>query len=414
MEGQVLLNIKKPELLSPAGDMECLKAAVDFGADAVYLAGSRFGMRTAPKNFDENTLPEAVGYAHEKGVKVYMTCNTVPRNDEIKELPEHIKRTSECGIDAYIVTDIGVLEQIKKYAPQCAIHISTQAGVTNYGAANAFYKLGARRIVAARELSIGELAEIGKSIPSDMEIECFVHGAMCVSFSGRCLLSSYLTGRDSNRGDCAQPCRWKYRLVEETRPGEYFPINDGDDGTYILNARDMCMINHIPELVNAGVTSFKIEGRAKSAYYVATITNAYRAAIDGYLKNPSANYVPEKWISDEVYKVSFREYCTGFFFGAPNENAEIFYDGGYKREWNVMAIVTGSNGEFVTAEQRNRFFSGDELEVLEQGKAPFNVNAVDLQTLDGEALEAVPHPKMQFRFRCNQILPEGAILRKHK
>ncbi len=408
------MKISRPELLAPAGDMECLKAAVDFGADAVYLAGNRFGMRTAPKNFDAETLPQAVEYAHNKGARVYLTCNTVPRNDELPELPEHIRWTSGSGIDGYIVTDIGVLEQIKKLAPQCEIHISTQAGITNYGAANAFYNMGAKRVVLAREVSLKEVAEIRRNIPPDMDIECFVHGAMCVSFSGRCLLSSYLTGRDSNRGDCAQPCRWKYYLMEETRPGEYFPINDDDSGTYILNARDMCMIEHIPELINAGVSSFKIEGRAKSAYYVATVTNAYRAAIDAYLEAPSENFELPDWIREEVFKVSYREYCTGFFFGAPNENAEIFYDGGYRREWDVMAIVTDSDGEFVTAEQRNRFFDGDELEVMERGKAPYKVRADELQTLDGERIEATPHPKMPFKFKCSADIPAGAVLRKAK
>ena len=406
--------LRAPELLAPAGDMECLKAAIRFGADAVYLAGTEFGMRTASKNFSATQLQTAAYFAHEKGVKVYLTCNTVPRNDEIVRLPEFIKKASISGIDAFIVTDIGIMNLIKKYAPECEVHISTQAGITNYAAANAFFELGASRAVLARELSINEIVNIRENIPQDKEIECFVHGAMCMSFSGRCLLSNYLTGRDSNRGDCAQPCRWKYNIVEQTRPGEYFPITEDENGTYIFNAKDMCLINHLPVLIRAGVSSLKIEGRAKSSYYVAVITNAYRCAIDAFLDNPSDGFVPESWITDEVNKVSHREYCTGFYFSNPKESANIFNEGCYIRDWDVCAVVISSNGEYVTAEQRNRFFEGDELEVLEPHVKPYKVLVENLCDENSEHIEATPHPKMKLKFKCSRRIPPDSISRQQK
>ena len=403
---------KKPELLAPAGDMEALQAAVRFGADAVYLAGTRFGMRAAPANFTTETLSEAVRYAHDNGVRVYLTCNTLPRNDELGDLATFLPEAAACGVDAFIVTDIGTLRLVRKYAPDVEVHISTQAGITNYEAANAFYDMGARRVIPARELSLTELADMRRQIPRDMEIECFVHGAMCVSFSGRCLLSNYLAGRDANRGACAQPCRWKYSLMEETRPGEYFPIGEDADGTYILNARDMCMIRHIPELVEAGISSFKIEGRAKSPYYVSVVVNAYRCAIDGYLQNPSPDYVPEQWILDEVYKVSHREYCTGFFFGDPKENAEIYYGGIYRRYYETVADVLSYDGAMLHCRQRNKFRVGDEIEILEKGKPPVTVKVETLETEDGEPIDATPHPMMLFRMPLPFPVQAGSLVRK--
>lgn len=403
---------KYPELLAPAGDMDALRSAVQFGADAVYLAGTRFGMRTAPSNFTEEGLREAVEYAHAHGVRVYLTCNTLPRNDELADIEAFLPQVQAAGVDALIATDFGTLRLIRRVVPDMEVHISTQAGITNYECANAFYELGAKRVIPARELSLREIHEMRAHIPEDMEIECFIHGAMCVSFSGRCLLSNYLTGRDSNRGDCAQPCRWTYHLQEEKRPGEFYPIGEDEDGTYILNARDMCMIRHIPELVEAGVSSFKIEGRAKSPYYVSVVVNAYRCAIDGYLQNPSPDYVPEQWILDEVYKVSHREYCTGFFFGSPRDNAEIFYDGIYRRYYETCAVGLSYDGEFLHCEQRNKFWNGDTVEILERGKPPVTVTVEDLQTEAGEALEAVPHPMMRFKFRLPFPVQDGAILRK--
>lgn len=408
----MLKTIKKPELLAPAGDTERLKAAVKYGADAVYLGGKMFGMRAAPSNFDGEELHKAVQYAHKHGVKVYLTCNVLPRNDELSELPEFLANAEKAKVDALIISDLGVLEYAKKYAPQTEIHISTQSGIVNYAAANAFYKLGAKRVVTARELKMSEIKALRENIPDDMDIECFVHGAMCVSFSGRCLISNYLVGRDANRGECAQPCRWKYALTEEKRPGQYFPIYEDDGGTFILNSKDMCMIEHIPEMIKAGITSFKIEGRAKSEYYVAVVTNAYRKAIDGYFENPGDDYVPEKWILDELRKVSYRDYCTGFFYGDPSEDANISYKGGYNREWDVMAVVDKWENGVAYCTQRNRFFEGDELEVMPVGSAPFTVKASNLKNEEGESIPSTNHPMMKFTFECEIPLAEETILRK--
>ncbi len=407
-------NLKKPELLAPVGDMEILRAAVRYGADAVYLGGKIFGMRAAPSNFDAQELCQAVSYAHSHGVKVYLTCNVLPRNEELSELPGFLTDAVKAGVDALIVSDLGVLEYVKKYAPGIEIHISTQSGIVNYAAANVLYNMGARRIVTARELSLREISEIRDNIPADMDIECFVHGAMCVSFSGRCLISNYLVGRDANKGECAQPCRWKYALVEEKRPGKYFPVNEGDGGTYLFNSKDMCMIEHIPEMIKAGITSFKIEGRAKSEYYVAVVTNAYRKAIDGYFENMSDDYVPEKWILDEMKKVSYRDYCTGFFFSDPAEDANISYKGGYNREWDVMAVVDSWSDGVAYCTQRNRFFEGDELEVMPVGKAPFTVLARNLKNGEGESIESTNHPMMKFSFECELPLESEMILRKER
>lgn len=404
-----------PELLAPAGDRERLEAAVRFGADAVYLGGSAYGMRAAPANFTFDALRSAVRYAHERGVRVYLACNTLPRNGEIDELPAFFTAWADCGVDAFIITDLGVLELARRYAPEVEIHVSTQAGIVNYAAANAFHALGAKRIVTAREMTLQEISELRSRTPADLEIECFVHGSMCVSFSGRCLLSNYLTGRDSNRGDCAQPCRWRYHLVEEKRPGQFFPIDEDADGTYLLNARDMCMIEHIPALMQAGVTSFKIEGRAKSAYYTAVVTNAYRCAIDGYLQAENqAGYRPKQWILDELIKVSHREYCTGFYFESPRENAQIFSDGGYRRYWEVAAVAEHTADGLLHAVQRNRFFQGEALSVLEAGKEPYEITVDALYDEAGAALEHAPHPLMRVKIRCERAVAPGALLRRER
>ena len=401
-----------PELLAPAGDMERFDRALYFGADAIYLGGSAFSMRAAPANFGFDELKSACDKAHKQNVKVYLTCNTVPRNNEINKLPEFLLNWREAGVDAFIISDMGVMSLAKKYTPDVDIHISTQAGITNYASATQWYELGASRIVTARELSMEDIAELRAKTPKDLEIECFVHGAMCVSFSGRCLLSNYLVGRDSNRGDCAQPCRWQYALMEKTRPGEYLPIDEDESGTFIMNSKDMCMIEHIPDLVKAGITSFKIEGRAKSAYYTSVVTNAYRQAIDGYLKNPADTYKPEQWVIDEMYKMSSREYCTGFYYGHPTENAQIYYDGGYKRDWSVMAEVIDYKDGRVYARQRNRIFDGDLLEVLQRGTKPYDVTINDLRDESGEKIEKAPHPMMIFSFESEIEIPKDALLRK--
>lgn len=405
---------KKPELLAPAGDMERLQAAVRYGADAVYLGGTVFGMRAGPANFTDEELHEAVKYAHSHGVKVYLTCNVLPRNDELEQLPAFLQNAVNAGVDALIISDLGVLEYAKKYAPDTEIHISTQSGIVNYAAANAFYSLGAKRVVTARELSMREIRSLRENIPDDMDIECFVHGAMCVSFSGRCLISNYLVNRDANRGECAQPCRWNYRLVEEKRPGQYFPIGEDEGGTYILNSKDMCMIEHIPEMIDAGITSFKIEGRAKSAYYVAVVTNAYRMAIDAYFENPTPDFKPEQWILDEMHKVSYRDYCTGFFYDDPSDNAQVSYKGGYNREWDVMAVVEKWENGVAYCSQRNRFFEGDELECMVAGKKPFTVKALNLRNSDGEAVDSTRHPMMDFTFECETPLESQTLLRKQR
>ena len=407
-------KIKKPELLAPAGDMERLMAAVKYGADAVYLGGTTFGMRAAPSNFNDEELKVAVDYCHKRGVKVYLTCNVLPRNDELPQLPDFLKNAKESGVDALIISDLGVLEYAKKYAEGVEIHISTQSGIVNYAAAKAFYELGAKRVVTARELKLTEISEMRDNIPGDMDIECFVHGAMCVSFSGRCLISNYLVSRDANRGECAQPCRWKYTLMEEKRPGQHFPVFEGDGGTYLFNSKDMCMIEHIPEMINAGITSFKIEGRAKSAYYVAVVTNAYRKAIDEYFENPSPDFRPSPWIIDEMKKISYRDYCTGFFYGDVADDANISYKGGYNREWDVMAIVEKWEDGVAYCSQRNRFFEGDELEAMVKGDRPFKVIAKGLRNENGEEIEATNHPMMKFTFLCDTPLEEETILRKER
>lgn len=404
----------KPEILAPAGDKERLDAALMFGADAVYLGADAFTMRAAPQNFRTDELSQTVEKCHGKNVKVYLTVNTLPRNNEISLLPSYLEQWDEAGVDGFIVADIGVLSLCKKYAPCVPVHISTQAGIVNYVTANEFYNMGASRIVTARELSLNEIAEIRAKIPKELEIECFVHGAMCVSFSGRCLLSNYLLNRDANRGECAQPCRWEYAIMEKKRDGMYFPIDDTENGTYILNSKDMCMIEHIPELISAGINSFKIEGRAKSAYYAAVITNAYKAAVDEYMQNPSPDFKPSQWITDECYKVSYRDYCTGFYFDAPNVNAQVSFEGGYIRHCDIAAVVTKCEDGYIFAEQRNKFYRGERLDALEPHKAPVFFKAEELFDLDGNELDSLPHPMMQFKIKSDLSFPAGTMLRKEK
>lgn len=402
-----------PELLAPVGDEERLHTAIEYGADAVYLGSDRFGMRSAAASFGGESLKRACDYAHEHNVRVHLTCNTLPRNNEISELPAFIEYAKDSGVDAFIVADIGVMRSILKIWPEAEIHISTQAGVTNYVTATELYNLGAKRVVTARELSLEEIAGIRAKCPKDLEIECFVHGAICVSFSGRCLLSNYLTGRDSNRGDCAQPCRWKYVLQEETRPNHYFPIEQDNSGTYIMNSRDMCMIEHIPELYNAGINSFKIEGRAKSAYYTAAAVNMYRCAIDGFVNsNFNPDYKIPDWLKAEPAKISNRQYCTGFYFTSPMDDAQIYYDGGYVREWDVVAIAEKWENGILYATQRNRFFEGDTLEIMIKGKEPVAVKVKGLKNGKGEPVESAPHATMALSFECDTEIPTGSYLRK--
>ncbi|WP_195450448.1 peptidase U32 family protein [Anaeromassilibacillus sp. 1001302B_160321_C8] len=400
----------RPELLAPAGDMECLCAALDFGADAVYLAGQMFGMRTAPSNFTREELQTAVALAHVRGVRVYITCNTVPRNKEIDLLPDYLAFLQAAGVDALIVTDLGVIDLAKRYAPKVELHVSTQAGITNYAAANAFYQLGAKRVVLARETTMEEIAEIRAKTPKDLEIEAFVHGAMCMSFSGRCLLSNYMAGRDANRGACAQPCRWKYALVEEKRPGQYMPIYQEGEGSYILNSKDMCMVRHLPELLRAGVTSLKIEGRAKSSYYVAVTTNAYRWALDELEQHPDTPVSP--WIVEELDKISHRPYSTGFYLGG--EPGQETVQGGYVRNYEVIAVCEDYHDGIAILSQRNRFFRGETADVLEVGEQPFDLPLDELFDQDGQPIESAPHATMTVLLKTERPLKRGAILRHRR
>lgn len=397
-----------PELLAPAGDWERLQSALLFGADAVYLAGQTFGMRAGVANFSEEQMAEAVRLCHEKGVRVYVTVNTLPRNGEVDRLPDTFARLAAIGVDAVIVSDIGVLGIAKRYAPSLEVHISTQAGIVNHAAASAFYDLGAKRVVLARELSLEEIAEIRAKTPAELELEAFVHGAMCMSFSGRCVLSNYLTGRDANRGECAQPCRWSYALMEEKRPGEYFPIQEDGQGSYILNAKDLCMIEHIDRLAEAGIASFKIEGRAKSSYYVSVVTNAYRVAIDDYRRSPQ-DFALQPWLLDEVKKVSHRRYSTGFYFDRPDQYTQ---NGGYIRSWDIVAVVTGQEDDRLFLTQKNKFSEGEPLELLVPGEKPFAFSAEEMKDGEGAPISAAPHPEMPLSIRCEHPAPVGSILRK--
>lgn len=401
----------KAEILSPAGDMERLKVAVDFGADAVYLAGKEFGMRTSPSNFDDTDLCEGIKYAHKNGRKIYLTCNILPRNSEVERIPEFIENAASLGVDAFIVADIGVLQAVKKYAPNVDIHISTQAGVVNYATAQTFYDMGAKRVVLARELSLEEIAEIRARTNKNLELEVFVHGSMCVSFSGRCMLSSYLTGRDANRGDCAQPCRWKYSLVEENREGQYIPVVEGKEGTYFFNSRDLCMIEHLNKVVEAGATSLKIEGRAKSAYYVAVTTNAYRHALDSYYTSPKG-WKLESWIKEEVDKISHREYNTGFFFGG--EPGQVYSNGGYIRNYDVVAVCDEYKNGVMQISQRNKFYKGDTLEILEPLEKPFNVKIDKMFDEWGNEVYSTPHAMQKIFIPLDRKVKAGTFIRKKK
>jgi len=395
------------ELLAPAGDMERLRMAVAYGADAVYLAGTTFGMRSFAGNFTPEELKEAVDLCKANGVRVHVTCNTMPRNGEIARLPEWLEYLNEVGVTAAIMADVGVLSLCKKYAPNLECHISTQASIVNYESARAWHDLGAKRVILARELSLDEIREIRAKAPKELELEAFAHGAMCVSYSGRCLLSNYMTGRDSNRGACAQPCRYKYALMEEKRPGEYFPVYEDEQGTYIMNSKDMCMIDHVGELMDAGLDSLKIEGRAKSAYYAAIVTGAYRHAIDAAAAGRPLDPV---W-RDEVEHISHRHYSTGFFFGQPGQFTE---DSRYIRDWQIVAKVLECDGEGnALLTLNNKFAVGDVLELVGPGVRPQSLT-VDRLT-DGETGEDLPEvrkPQMKFKMKLPCPVPPLSLLRR--
>lgn len=408
------------ELLAPAGDEECLLSALDYGCDAVYLAGKTYGMRAGAKNFDADGLAKAAQLAHERGKKVYLTCNTIPVNEELEAFPAFIAQAQECGIDAAIACDLGVISMIKENAPKLDLHISTQTGVVNYKTAQELYKMGARRVVLAREVGLENIRTIRKNIPDDMEIEVFVHGAMCVSFSGRCLISEYLVGRNANRGECAQPCRWGYYLMEEKRPNQFFKVFEDERGSYILNARDMCMIEHLDDLIDAGVTSFKIEGRAKSAYYVALTVNAYRTALDAVLRGEK----PPQWVLDEVNKISHRPYCTGFFYGHPMEGSETqdpsvttnggqyFDSSGYMREYDFVGTVDKCENGTMYLTQRNYFTLNDELEILAPQREPIKFAPAEMYGADGERIEIARHATEKLTIPSDIVVEPHSILRK--
>ena len=400
-----MIKRTKPELLAPAGDMERLKMAVLYGADAVYLAGTDFGMRAFAGNFTPDELRQAVDFAHSHGVRVHCTINTMPRNDEIVRLPEHLELLNDSGVDAIIVADLGAFTLAGKYAPKCERHISTQASICNYETARAWYDLGASRVILAREVGLEEIRTIREKTPEDLEIEAFVHGAMCVSYSGRCLLSNYMTGRDSSRGACAQPCRYQYALMEEKRPGEYFPIEEDEKGTYILNSRDMCMIDHLGDLCDAGLSSLKIEGRAKSSYYAAIVTGAYRHCLDDIWAGREVDPV---WRA-EVDHVSHRPYSTGFYYGYPGQ----FYENSrYIREWQVVALVTDCDADGnATLSLRNKFRTGDTVELVGPDSRPFSMVVPEMQNEAGEIIDEPRTPQMTFRMKLPHPVPPFTMVR---
>ena len=396
---------KKPELLAPAGDWEKLQMAVLYGADAVYLAGTSFGMRSFAGNFSDEELPRAVDFVHRHGVKVHATVNTMPRSGEVDRLPEHLEKLNDAGVDALILADLGAFTLAGKYAPRCQRHISTQQSIANYACAQAWFDLGAQRVVLARELGMDEIREIRRRVDPALELETFCHGAMCVSYSGRCLLSNYMTGRDSNRGACAQPCRYQYALMEEKRPGEYFPVFEDEKGTYIMNSRDMCMIDHLDDLMDAGVDCLKIEGRAKSAYYAAIVTGAYRHVLDDVAAGRPVDPV---W-RDEVEHVSHRHYSTGFFYGQPGQ---FYEDARYIRDWQICAVVTDCTPEgLATLSLRNKFACGDQVEVVGPDTKPFTMTAPMMTDSQGLPLTEPKTPQMVFTMQLPHPVPPMSFVR---
>jgi len=400
------------ELLAPAGDLEKLKMAIIYGADAVYLAGERFGLRAGAGNFTSVQMKEGIEYAHERGKKVYVTINIIPHNEDFTGMADYIKDITALGADAVIVSDPGVLSTVREISPDMPVHISTQANVTNYISARFWQRQGVSRIIAAREMSLSELSYMHQMLPG-MELEVFVHGAMCISYSGRCLLSNFMCGRDANRGDCAHPCRWKYYLTEETRPGEYFPVEEDKTGTFIFNSKDLCMIEYIPELAKTGITSLKIEGRMKSVFYVATIVRAYRNALDKWRENPEGYRTESKWL-EEVSKVSHRGFTTGFYFGNPGPESQNYGTSSYIRTWEFIGIVKSYDEleKAAVVEQRNKFSKGDEIEIMQPDGNDIKMVADFMQDMEGNVITAAPHPQMMFKIKTPCRVSPNSILRK--
>ena len=407
--------MRKPELLVPASSLEVLKIAVVFGADAVYIGGEVFGLRAKAKNFSKEDMAEGIAFAHEHGVKVYVTANILAHNYDLDGVREYFKELKEIGPDALIISDPGIFTIAKEICPEIEIHISTQANNTNYGTYQFWYGQGAKRVVSARELSLAEIKEIRQNIPEDMEIETFIHGAMCISYSGRCLLSNYFTGRDANQGACTHPCRWKYAVVEEKRPGEYLPVYENERGTYIFNSKDWCMIEHIPEMIDAGIDSFKIEGRMKTALYVATVARTYRKAIDDYLESEEKYRQNMPWYLDQISNCTYRQFTTGFFFGKPSEESQIYDSNTYVKEYTYLGIVGEQNAQgFYRIEQRNKFSVGEEIEVMKPNGDNILVTVKAIQDEDGNPMESAPHPKQVLYIDLGQSLEKFDILRRQE
>ena len=409
------MNKKKVELLAPAGDLERLKVAILYGADAVYLGGNAFGLRAKAKNFSIEEMAEGVEFAHSHDAKVYVTCNIFAHNSDInnEKLVDYLKELERINVDGVIVADPGVFSIVRETVPNMEVHISTQANTTNYQTAKFWKSLGATRVVMAREMSFKEIKALADNV-EDIEIEAFVHGAMCMAYSGRCLLSNYFTNRDANRGACAQSCRWKYKIVEETRPGEYYPIEEDERGTYIFNSKDLCMIQYIPELIESGVYSFKIEGRVKTSYYVGSVIKAYREAIDDYLKDPALYESKKDYYLEEVKKSSYRGYTTGFFFNKPNEDSQVYTSNSYVRTYDFIGIVKEYNKEtgFATIEQRNKFVVGEEIEFLTTKGQNFSQIVTEMYDLDGNRLEEAPHPQQIIKLKVDKEVSPFDMMRK--
>ena len=405
--------MKRPELLAPAGNLEKLKIAIIYGADAVYLGGENFGLRAGAKNFTLKQLAEGIKFAHDRGKRVYLTLNIIPHNEDLVGLPKYVAKLKELDLDAVIISDPGVLKIVKNIIPEMEIHLSTQASTTNYAAVNFWYEQGIRRIILARELSLKEIEEIIKKSPLDIKIETFVHGAMCISYSGRCLLSNYMVGRDANRGDCAQSCRWRYYLMEETRPGEYFPVYEDKRGTYIFNSKDLCMIEHLPSLIEAGISVFKIEGRMKSSYYVATVVKAYRYLIDSYLSKPKEYFCDEKWL-DEIKKVSHRYFTTGFYFAKPGGEEQRYDSSAYIKTYDFAGLILDYNtdNQIAVIEQKNRIFVGDEIEIFGPDDDFFTQKIEKMWDEEGEEIKVAPHAKQIIRIQMAKPVKPWYIIRK--
>ena len=404
--------MKKPELLIPAGSLEVLKTAVVFGADAVYIGGEAFGLRAKAKNFGKEEMEEGIRFAHEYGVKVHVTANILAHNGDLSGAEDYLKELKALKPDALIVADPGIFTIAREICPEIDIHISTQANNTNYGTFRFWGRQGAKRVVSARELSLAEIKEIRENIPEDLEIESFIHGAMCISYSGRCLLSSYFTGRDANQGACTHPCRWKYAVMEEKRPGEFFPVYENERGTYIFNSKDLCMIEHIPEMIDAGIDSFKIEGRMKTALYVATVARTYRKAIDDYMESEEKYRKNMDWYKTEIAKCTYRQFTTGFYFGKPDEQTQIYDSNTYVNEYIYLGTVEEKDKEGrAKISQRNKFCVGDTIEIMKPDGINIETTVLSLTTQEGERVESAPHPKQTLFIGMTQEAETGDILR---